>query len=84
VAEQLKRVRRRRPPTLVERAGGFLLNPRLRRRERIERIAIAVAILLMAIYLVARPLVSRYFNGAPSAPASGAPIKRSPEKSGEK
>ena len=60
-----KRVARRRPPSLFERAGKVLFNPRLRQRERLERMAIAVAILLALIYLAGRSLlwvVARYFT----------------------
>lgn len=42
--------------------------PRLPRRQRNERVAIAVAIVLVTLYLLLRPVVERYFPSAPSAP----------------
>lgn len=76
-ARRVKRVRRHRPPSLTERVSTFIANPRLRKRQRLERLAIIVAILFVGLYLIASPLVSKYF---PSAPKSGVTTKAPPGK----
>jgi hypothetical protein len=68
-----RRTRRRRPRSVGEWLTNVLANPRLPKRQRLERIAIVVVFLLVGMYLLISPMISKYFAGSPKAPAAQAP-----------
>jgi hypothetical protein len=57
--------------------SGVLANPRLPRRQRLERVAIVVAVVLLGMYLVISPIVSKYFPNRPPAAKSAPPPAKS-------
>jgi hypothetical protein len=74
------RHRRHRPPTLGQRLYKWLEMPRLPRRQRNERIAIVLAVLVVALYIVISPFVNRYLGSSkPSAPVANPASTRLPK-----
>ena len=62
-----------RPLTLTERMLERFHMVRLTRRQRNERLAIVAMVVVMALYLVLRPILESFFRSAPSQPSAPAP-----------
>lgn len=72
-----------RKRTLGEKIKKFLEMPKLKRRDRNQRIAIAGVVLFLLVYLVVlRPMIDFFFPDTRPKPRQSGPARSQPGKGG--